>query len=233
VTDARGGRVEVSAWNVANALTAVRLALVPVFGWLLLVGQGSAARLAAAAVFALAVATDRLDGEIARRHGLVTDIGKIADPIADKALIGMALVGLSLLGELPWWVTALVLAREVGVTVLRLAVLRRRVMPAGRGGKLKTAAQALAIVLYLLPVSGPWRALPVAVMALAVLLTLWTGLDYTVQALRVAAGTSSAPAGAASAGAASAGAGPGQEAGAGTGAGPAGSAVGCGPPGAP
>ena len=133
----------VSNWNVANALTALRLALVPVFGWLLLgePGGSTGGRLVAAAVFVVAGLTDRFDGELARRRGLVTDLGKIADPIADKALIGTALVGLSLLGELPWWVTVVVLVREIGITLLRFAVIRRAVMPAGRGGKVKTALQ--------------------------------------------------------------------------------------------
>ena len=140
-------------WNLANALTAVRLVLVPVFGVLLLHDDGQQAswRVAAFVAFFVASITDRFDGELARRRGLVTDVGKIADPIADKALIGMALVGLSLLGELPWWVTIVVLVREVGITVLRFVVIRHGVMPASRGGKVKTFVQALAIGLYVLP----------------------------------------------------------------------------------
>ncbi len=181
----------VSAWNVANALTAVRLLLVPVFGWLLLHGEGGQTswRLAAAAAFVVAGLTDRFDGELARRRGLVTDIGKLADPIADKALTGTALVGLSLLGELAWWVTAVVLIREIGITVLRFVVIRHGVMPAGRGGKLKTALQALAITLYLLPLPGAWHLLAVAAMAVAVLVTLLTGADYLLKAYRLVAGS--------------------------------------------
>jgi CDP-diacylglycerol--glycerol-3-phosphate 3-phosphatidyltransferase len=181
----------VSAWNVANGLTALRLALVPVFGWLLLSADGrqTSWRLAAAAAFVVAGLTDRFDGELARRRGLVTDVGKLADPIADKALTGTALVGLSLLGELAWWVTAVVLLREIGITVLRFVVLRHGVMPAGRGGKLKTALQALAITLYLLPLPAPWHTLAVAAMAVAVLVTLVTGADYLVKAYRLVAGS--------------------------------------------
>ena len=181
-----------SVWNVANALTALRLVLVPVFAWLLLHrgGHSTAWRLAATATFVVAGLTDRFDGELARRRGLITDVGKIADPIADKALMGTALVGLSLLGELPWWVTVVVLVREIGITVLRLVVLPHGVMPAGRGGKLKTAVQALAIGLYLLPlaqlpVPQVWHAIAVAVMAVAVLLTVVTGVEYVVQAVRL------------------------------------------------
>jgi CDP-diacylglycerol--glycerol-3-phosphate 3-phosphatidyltransferase len=176
-------------WNVANLLTAVRLVLVPVFAWLLLheSGREGSWRLAAAAVFVVAVLTDRFDGELARRRHLVTDLGKIADPIADKALTGTALVGLSLLGELPWWVTALVLVREIGITVLRFVVIRHAVMPAGRGGKLKTALQALAITLYLLPLTGAGHAVAVAVMAAGVVVTVVTGVAYVTTAARLVA----------------------------------------------
>jgi CDP-diacylglycerol--glycerol-3-phosphate 3-phosphatidyltransferase len=180
----------VSVWNLANALTGVRFVLVPVFGWLLLAGDGrSLWRLSAAAAFVVAVITDRMDGEVARRRGLVTDLGKIADPIADKALIGTALVGLSLLGELTWWVTGVVLAREVAITALRFVVIRHGVMPAGRGGKAKTALQALAITLYLLPLPGHWQLIAVGMMAAAVALTVITGLDYLAKASRLVAGS--------------------------------------------
>ncbi len=146
----------VSAWNIANALTVLRMVLVPVFLVVLFHddGEDSAWRVLAFAIFALASVTDRIDGEIARKRGLVTDFGKIADPIADKALIGAALIGLSLLDELPWWVTVIVLVREVGVTLLRFFVIRHGVMPASRGGKVKTLLQALGIGLLILPLGG-------------------------------------------------------------------------------
>ena len=142
--------------NLPNALTVLRLLLVPLFGWLLVRdnGDNTASRVWAFVVFVVAIATDYLDGEIARRRHLVTSFGKVADPIADKLLIGTALVGLSSLGELPWWVTIVVLVREIGVTLLRFWVIRHGVIAAGRGGKAKTALQALAISLYLLPLSG-------------------------------------------------------------------------------
>ncbi len=129
------------------------------------------------------------DGELARRRNLVTDLGKIADPIADKALTGTALVGLSLLGELAWWVTAVVLVREIGITLLRFVVIRHAVMPAGRGGKVKTALQALAITLYVLALPGAWHLIAVAAMSLAVLVTVVTGVDYVVKAARLVAGS--------------------------------------------
>jgi CDP-diacylglycerol--glycerol-3-phosphate 3-phosphatidyltransferase len=179
----------VSNWNVANGLTALRFVLVPLFGWLLLAGDGRGGwRLAAAGAFIAAIITDRLDGELARRHGLVTDVGKIADPIADKALIGTALVALSLLGELSWWVTVVVLVRELLITGLRFVVIRRAVLPAGRGGKAKTALQALAITLYLLPLPGWGPRVAMVVMAAAVALTVVTGLDYLVKLVRIMRG---------------------------------------------
>jgi len=177
----------VSAWNIANALTVLRLLLVPVFAVLLLHddGQSGSWRLAALVTFLGASLTDSVDGELARRRGLITDFGKIADPIADKALMGAALFGLSLLGELAWPVTIVVLGREIGVTLLRFWVIRHGVIPASRGGKLKTMLQVVAISLYILPLGGPLDAIAAVVMGLAVLVTVVTGLDYVVRALRL------------------------------------------------
>jgi CDP-diacylglycerol---glycerol-3-phosphate 3-phosphatidyltransferase len=183
--------------NIANALTMSRLLLIPVFLVALFGGDatdgldgidstGSTGwRIVAAVVFGIASITDRLDGGIARRRGLVTDFGKIVDPIADKALTGSALIGLSLLGELTWWVTVLILIREVGVTLLRFWVIRHGVIPASRGGKTKTFAQAVAIGLYLLPLPVGFDPLLWTVMAIALALTVATGIDYVVRALRL------------------------------------------------
>jgi CDP-diacylglycerol--glycerol-3-phosphate 3-phosphatidyltransferase len=178
-------------WNIANGLTMLRLALVPVFAALLLHGDGDSAgwRIAATAVFAVASFTDRIDGDLARKRGLVTPFGQVADPIADKALTGTALVGLSILDLLPWWVTVVVLVREIGVTVLRLVVIRHGVIPASRGGKLKTLLQALAIGLLLLPLEGWLHDVALVVMAAAVVVTLVTGADYVVRAIRLRRGS--------------------------------------------
>lgn len=203
VRGARAGAARVSNWNLPNGLTLTRLALVPVFAGLLLGAGGREPgwRVAAAGVFALASATDLVDGELARRRGLVTDFGKLADPLADKVLTGTALVGLSLLGELPWWVTSLVLAREAGVTLLRVWVIRHGVIPASRGGKLKTLLQALAIALYVLPLSGWWDLVAALVMGAALVVTLATGGDYVARALRLRrAGATVAPQGAGASG---------------------------------
>lgn len=181
------GPAQPSPWNVPNALTLLRIALVPLYGWLLLTDGGSRADLRwwAFGVFVLAMATDRLDGDIARAKGLVTDFGKVADPIADKALTGMGFIGLSLIGQLWWWVTIVVLVREWGITLLRFVVIRYGVMPASRGGKLKTTLQAVALGLMTAPLGAPWSVLAAVVMAAAVAVTLVTGADYVVKARRL------------------------------------------------
>ena len=176
--------------NAANALTGLRLVLVPVFlGFVVASGFTHAGlRVAACVTFCVASFTDFVDGWIARHWELVTSFGKVADPIADKALIGTALVLLSGYGRLPWWVTLVILAREIGVTALRFWVIRFGVIAASRGGKAKTALQTLAIAWYLLPLPdglaavGPW------IMGLAVVVTVVTGLDYAVRALRLRRG---------------------------------------------
>jgi CDP-diacylglycerol--glycerol-3-phosphate 3-phosphatidyltransferase len=176
-----------SNWNIANALTVLRLVLVPVFLIQLLHDEGTdnVWRVAAFVTFAVASVTDRIDGELARKHGLVTDFGQIADPIADKTLIGAALVGLSALDELWWWVTVLILVREVGVTLLRFFVIRHGVMPASRGGKVKTLLQGLAIGLFVLPLPQALHWLAVGLMVVAVVLTVVTGVDYVARAVRL------------------------------------------------
>ncbi|MDX6222295.1 MAG: CDP-diacylglycerol---glycerol-3-phosphate 3-phosphatidyltransferase [Frankiales bacterium] len=173
--------------NLANYLTMARLALVPVFVALFFVdgGHSSGWRVAAWVVFAVASVTDRIDGDIARRRGLVTDFGKVADPIADKALTGSALISLSIVGELPWWVTVVILIREVGVTALRFWVIRYGVIPASRGGKIKTMLQGVGLGLYVLPLTGWVHEIAVAVMAVAIVVTLVTGGDYVFRALAV------------------------------------------------
>jgi CDP-diacylglycerol---glycerol-3-phosphate 3-phosphatidyltransferase len=168
--------------NVANALTVARLLLIPACVAFLAAG-GTGYRYTAFGAFAVASVTDLLDGELARRRNLITDFGKIADPIADKALTGSALVTLSALGELAWWVTVVILARELAVTGLRFWVIRRGVIAASRGGKVKTMLQVIAISLYILP----WHvaAARQVLMGAAVLVTLATGLAYTARAIRL------------------------------------------------
>jgi CDP-diacylglycerol--glycerol-3-phosphate 3-phosphatidyltransferase len=179
---------ETTPWNVPNALTAFRCVLVPVFAWMLLAHPDETGwRVGAALVFAVAILTDFVDGYLARRYDIVTKFGKLADPIADKALTGMAFIGLSIIGELPWWVTVVILVREWGITLMRFLMLRYGVMAANRGGKVKTVLQAVALILYLLPLptSGPLHWFAVIVMAAAFVVTVLTGLDYIREAVKL------------------------------------------------
>ncbi|WP_043109284.1 CDP-diacylglycerol--glycerol-3-phosphate 3-phosphatidyltransferase [Paraoerskovia marina] len=178
------------SWNAANVVTAIRILMVPFFAWSLVVdgGQDETWRWVAAGIFALAASTDKLDGWLARRSGQVTDLGKLLDPIADKLLVGTALVLLSWIGEVWWWVTILILARELGVTLMRFVLIRYEVMPASRGGKIKTVLQTVAITLYLLPlfVLPDWIGWAAAAfMGAALVVTVATGLDYAAQGRRI------------------------------------------------
>ena len=176
-----------SNWNLPNALTLLRIVLVPFFIWAFVAdgGEYGALRWVAVVIFVVAIYTDKLDGDIARARGLITSFGKIADPIADKLLIGSALIMLSAVGELWWWITILMLVREVGITLLRFVVIRYGVMAASKGGKLKTVLQTLAIFVYLLPVTPAvsWLAVvALVIMLIALAVTVVTGVDYLVKA---------------------------------------------------
>ena len=194
---------QVSNWNLPNALTTLRIAAVPFFGWALLMDGGDSVtwRVVAWCIFGLAMVTDKIDGDIARKHGLVTNFGKIADPIADKAITGMAFIGLSVVGDVWWWVTIIVLLREWSVTLLRLSILRSVVLQAAELGKIKTTVQAVALGLLVLPLphgdeahGGEFDRFGVpgevlfyvgqAFLAAAVALTLWSGYEFFRDVLR-------------------------------------------------
>lgn len=187
---ARAGDTPASTGNVANIVTVIRIFMAPAFIWLLLADGGALGptRYVAAALFVVAIVTDTVDGILARRQNLVTDFGKILDPIADKVLVGGALVALSILGELWWWVTILILVREFGITIFRFAVIRTRVIPAVASGKLKTVLQAVAISLFLFPLwelFGDWVLwVNWIVMGAAVVLTVVSGIDFFVKYFR-------------------------------------------------
>ena len=177
-----------SNWNAPNIITVIRILLAPIFFWMLLADNGAdgALRWWAAVLFIVAIGTDGIDGAIARRNNLVTDLGKILDPIADKVLIGAALVALSLLGELWWWVTIVILLREFGITIFRFIALRDRAIPASLAGKAKTIVQSVAVSLFLVPLwtlLGDWvLVVNWVVMGLALALTVFSGIEYLWQA---------------------------------------------------
>ena len=186
----------VSNWNVPNALTTLRLVMVPFFGWALLHdgGHNTTWRWVAWALFVVAMITDKIDGDIARKHNLITNFGKIADPIADKAITGMAFIGLSIIGALWWWVTIVVLVREWSVTIARLSIARQVVMAARQSGKVKTLAQALALAGFIAPfkdLTGVWDTpgevlwwISALLMGVAVVLTVTSGLEFARDAVR-------------------------------------------------
>jgi CDP-diacylglycerol--glycerol-3-phosphate 3-phosphatidyltransferase len=174
---------EVPILNIPNILTVARLIMVPIFGYLVLaIEQTDVAQWASAAVFLIAALTDLVDGVWARRYGLVTNFGKIADPIADKALIGTALVALSIQSEISWWVTGTIIFREVAITILRFWVIKRGVIPASRGGKVKTVSQIVAIVAFLIPLHGWVDGVAQMSLGVAFALTITTGIDYVMKA---------------------------------------------------
>jgi CDP-diacylglycerol--glycerol-3-phosphate 3-phosphatidyltransferase len=181
--------------QLPNAITIARILCAPVFLWLLLAdaGAGDGLRWVAGIVFIVAIATDGVDGYIARRYEIVSDLGKLLDPIADKALTGVAFVGLSILGELPWGVTIIVLVREIGITIYRFMVVSDHVLAAAWMGKLKTVAQAVALSVALLPLasladSTVWQSVVwwagTVTMTIAVILTIVSGIDYVVSEVR-------------------------------------------------
>ena len=183
--------------QLPNAITIARILCAPVFLWLLLADAGAdgALRWAAAVLFIVAIATDGIDGYIARRFDIVSDLGKLLDPIADKALTGLAFVGLSILQELPWWVTIVVLVREIGITVYRFIVVNNHVLAAAWMGKLKTVFQAVALSIALIPFASlsdaaGWQStvwwVGVVTMTIAVVLTIASGIDYVVTEVRAA-----------------------------------------------
>jgi len=200
----QGTERTVSNWNVPNALTTLRILMVPFYGYALLQDGGDSIgwRITAAVLFILAMVTDKVDGDLARKHNLVTDFGKIADPIADKAITGMAFIGLSIVGsdaadhygwfdaggEIWWWVTIVVLLREWSVTLLRLSIARDVVIPAAQLGKVKTTTQGVALGLLSFPLVADGHAwglpgeilfyLAQAVLAVAVALTVWSGWEF-------------------------------------------------------
>ncbi len=178
--------------SLPNVLTVFRIVLIPLLIWILLstgnwqeVAHGGSHRWWAFAIFAMLMFTDQLDGYLARRYEVITDFGKLADPIADKALMISALVCLNILHELPAWVTAIIVVRELGITVWRMGLARRgKVVPASQGGKLKTVLQTFAVGLYIMPLTGWGHTIAVVAMGLAVVVTVVTGLQYLIDSGR-------------------------------------------------
>ncbi len=183
-----------SPWNVPNAITVARILAVPFFIWSLvaIADTESPMRWVSVLIFIVIMASDGIDGAIARKHGLITNLGKILDPIADKALLGGALIALSILGEIAWWVTVVILVRELGITIYRLIVIKKRVIAASGGGKLKTIVQAIMVGFVVSPLTAwfpgdAYLAFEIALINIATILTIYSGLQYMIAAARAKA----------------------------------------------
>jgi CDP-diacylglycerol--glycerol-3-phosphate 3-phosphatidyltransferase len=184
----RAGDSPAALWNIANIITIVRILFAPVFVWLILIDPVGPLRWLALTLFVVGTVSDGLDGYLARSRNLGTSLGVLLDPIADKVLIGAGLVVLSMVGEMPWWVTILVLVREFGITLYRMLIVHREIHAASWGGKVKTTAQSIAVSFALAPfpaLLGDWmNYVNGALMWAAVALTVWTGLEYVWKAIR-------------------------------------------------
>jgi CDP-diacylglycerol--glycerol-3-phosphate 3-phosphatidyltransferase len=185
---ARPGDSLVSNWNVANLITIGRILFAPIFVWLIVMDPSGPWRWLALVLFIAATALDGLDGYLARSRNLGTPLGVLLDPIADKVLIGSGLVVLSLIGELPWWVTIVILVREFGITVYRMVIVHREVHGASWLGKTKTFVQSFAVAFAMAPFApliGDWiNWVNITLMASAFVLTVWSGIEYVWKAIR-------------------------------------------------
>ena len=165
-----------------NLITTARIALVPVVLWLILgFWESDLGRVIALVLLVLAASTDGIDGAIARKRNLVTNLGKLLDPIADKALLSGSLIALSIIGQVQWWITIAILLRELGITVYRLVVAKRKVIAASSGGKFKTVLQIIAISLAIAPFDflGSWyQTFVYLVLVFTVVITWYTGISY-------------------------------------------------------
>ena len=184
----RAGDTAVAPWNIANLVTVARILLAPLFVWFILIDPNGPLRWLALVLFVVGTASDGIDGYLARSRNLGTSLGVLLDPIADKVLIGAGLVVLSMVGELPWWVTIVVLVREFGITIYRMLIVHREIHAASWGGKVKTTAQSIAVSFALAPfpaLLGDWMNwFNGVLMVAAVALTVWTGLEYVWKAIR-------------------------------------------------
>lgn len=164
-----------------NWLTVLRIALIPSGVWALFHSPSATWQCIAWLIYFTLGMTDILDGHWARKSGRTTPLGAFLDPVADKALIGSAMISLAILDRFPWWIVIVILAREIGITIFRLVVIRDGVIPASKGGKLKTLTQNFGVSFYILPLPDALHSLRDALMAVAVVLTIWSGIDYIVK----------------------------------------------------
>lgn len=164
-----------------NWLTVLRIALIPTGVWALFHSPSAMWQSIAWLIYFILGMTDILDGHWARKSGRTTPLGAFLDPVADKALIGSAMISLAILDRFPWWIVVVILVREIGITIFRLLVIKDGVIPASKGGKVKTLMQNFGVSFYMLPIPESLHILRDLFMAVAVFLTIWTGIDYIIQ----------------------------------------------------
>lgn len=164
-----------------NWLTVLRIALIPSGVWAIFHSPSALWQTIAWTIYFILGMTDILDGHWARKSNRTTPLGAFLDPVADKALIGSAMISLAILDRFPWWIVIVILVREIGITIFRLAVIKDGVIPASKGGKAKTLTQNFGVSFYILPVPELLYPLRDGLMGVAVVLTIWSGIDYIVK----------------------------------------------------
>ena len=176
--------MRIPGYVTPNFITVTRLLLVPCGVYTLFKngGDDSTWQIISWFIFFFLGLSDILDGNLARSRNSITEFGKFLDPVADKVMIGAAMISLSILGRMPWWITIVIMGREVGITLLRLAIIRRGVIAANKGGKIKATFQSFGVGFYVLPLPTWLFWFRDGFMAIAIVLTIVTGAYYVKSA---------------------------------------------------
>ena len=172
--------MKVPAFITPNTLTVTRILLIPSGVYTLFYdgGENSTFQLISYAIFFTLGMTDIVDGRWARQSNRITPLGTFLDPVADKALIGAAMISLSILDRFPWWITILILTREIGITLFRILVIKNGVIPASKGGKLKTLMQNFGVGFFILPLPSWLDWFKYGFISVAIILTITSAYDY-------------------------------------------------------
>ncbi|CAN1645070.1 PgsA Phosphatidylglycerophosphate synthase [Candidatus Nanopelagicaceae bacterium] len=172
--------MKVPPFITPNTLTLTRILLIPTGVYTLFYdgGDNSTFQLISYAIFFTLGMTDIVDGRWARHSNRITPLGTFLDPVADKALIGAAMISLSILDRFPWWITILILTREIGITLFRLLVIKNGVIPASKGGKIKTLTQNFGVGFFILPLPAWLDWFKYGFISVAIILTITSAYDY-------------------------------------------------------
>jgi CDP-diacylglycerol--glycerol-3-phosphate 3-phosphatidyltransferase len=172
--------MKVPGFITPNTLTVTRILLIPIGVYTLFFdgGDNSTFQIISYLIFFTLGMTDIVDGRWARHSNRITPLGTFLDPVADKALIGSAMISLSILDRFPWWITILILTREIGITLFRLLVIKNGVIPASKGGKIKTLMQNFGVGFFILPLPQSLDWFKYGFMSVAIVLTITSAYDY-------------------------------------------------------